>query len=275
MKPVDQVKGTPSKRGWVDPGERGRRANIDKHLLKVDFTYQRREVSRALTLDRAKNFSWAAFHTLVVAKRADGSLYVIDGHQRLLAALLREDVQKVPCEVFDSTGVKFEACSFVLINSKRSHVKAVYKFVAAVEAGIEPQATIAAWLAKYDIVIEQNQKKGVKVVDFPTTLIETWKDNQQATKTALHLQLGIEDGEPLNGSIHRGLWYLEHRKVPLEPEHIASIIKYGGKRQILRELHDLEILSKRHGSDRVCARAVLNVVNTRRRAKNQLQMPEE
>lgn len=82
---------------------------VDLRLLGIDPSYQRalKDYHRRI----AKNFDPAAVGVLHVAKRPDGSLWVIDGQQRR-AAMLAVGVTHWPAQVIDVAGVEDEARLF-------------------------------------------------------------------------------------------------------------------------------------------------------------------
>lgn len=106
--------------------------------LRIDPSYQRStENGSSLTLIRkiAMYWDWALFQPLAVARRDDGSLFVIDGQHRLEAARLRRDLYDIPCVVTASACVADEAASFVAMNAQRRALGALDLFKAACAAG--------------------------------------------------------------------------------------------------------------------------------------------
>lgn len=72
--------------------------------LDIDPAYQRDVTNgSSLTLIRrlAQHWNWDLCQPLVVARRAGGGLFVIDGQHRLEAARLRGDIPQLPCVVVD------------------------------------------------------------------------------------------------------------------------------------------------------------------------------
>lgn len=103
--------------GWTTTDTRGRYAEIDKNDLHVDPAYQR-EAAMAASRQIASKWSWIACGTLSVAKRKDGSYFVIDGGHRLLAALHRSDIHLLPCLVFNVVNEEQESKSFIVQNQQ-------------------------------------------------------------------------------------------------------------------------------------------------------------
>jgi hypothetical protein len=91
--------------------------------LAVDHKYQR-ELSKNHVMKMLKDFDSSGIGLLYVARRKDGSHWVVDGQQRLqlvkyLNMVFPERFQKVPCEVFESDGKEHEAMLYKLRNHKK------------------------------------------------------------------------------------------------------------------------------------------------------------
>lgn len=126
--------------GWTIPEKPGVFMLISKRQLHIDGDYQR-AASKMKILTIAGAFSWPAFGCLVVVLRSDGSFFVIDGQHRKLAADRRDDLDELPCLVFELEGVKAEAAAFVVANEQRRPVSALEKYKAKIVA---EDPTIAA-----------------------------------------------------------------------------------------------------------------------------------
>lgn len=88
---------------WSGPdGVPGESRWIHKDLLSVDLTYQRvPETGRVLKI--AASWDHVKAMSLLVSERQDGTLWVVDGGTRLLAARKRSDVTDLLCLVFHLT----------------------------------------------------------------------------------------------------------------------------------------------------------------------------
>lgn len=106
--------------------------------LNVDPGYQRSidtSASQSLIRKIAMFWDWTLFHPLTVARRPDGSLWVVDGQHRLSAARLRGDLYDIPCVVSAYSDRADEAASFVAMNVQRRPLTALELFRAALAAG--------------------------------------------------------------------------------------------------------------------------------------------
>lgn len=115
--------------------------------LEIDAAYQRSldsEQSQMLVRAIAQHWNWDLCQPLVVARRPDGKLYVIDGQHRLAAARLRGDIPQLPAVVVQYDSVEDEAASFVLLNQQRKPLSKLDLFKAAVASGDTTAGAIVA-----------------------------------------------------------------------------------------------------------------------------------
>lgn len=134
--------------------------------LQIDRDYQRSldtASSQSLIRKIAQYWNWDLCQVLVVARRKDGGLYVIDGQHRLEAARLRRDLGQLPCVVVESESPAEEAASFVHLNQQRRPLTKLDLFKAAV-ASEDPEACA---------ILEALQDAGLSVA--PHSNYTTWK----------------------------------------------------------------------------------------------------
>lgn len=116
--------------------------------LQIDPAYQRSiesSESQALIRRIAMFWNWDLCQPLVVGRRGDGGLYVIDGQHRLEAARLRGDIDQLPGVVGDYATAADEAASFVHLNQQRRPLSAIDLFKAALASeDTEAKAIMAA-----------------------------------------------------------------------------------------------------------------------------------
>lgn len=113
--------------------------------LRIDESYQRSlETGPSQTLIRriAVHWDWGLCQPLIVARRVDGGLYVVDGQHRLAAARLRGDIWQLPCVVASYRNAEEEAASFVALNQQRRPLSRLDIFKAALAAGDDDARTI-------------------------------------------------------------------------------------------------------------------------------------
>ncbi len=147
-------------KSWVSLDKIGEFAWIDKEHLRVETDYQR-ESTTAKVQGIARAWSWPSCGALVVGRRPDGTLVVMDGAHRLSAAMRRADVQQLPCMIFDVRSVAAEAASFVSVNTARKPMAAIDVHRAAVVAGVEKSVAIQRLCDEIGIEIAATGKKNV------------------------------------------------------------------------------------------------------------------
>jgi hypothetical protein len=108
--------------------------------LSVDNAYQRSTEngpSRRLITSIAAKFDWRLCAPLVVSRRADDTLTIIDGQHRWMAACLRNDIPQLPCCVFRYQNMEEEARMFIVANRARKPISRLDDYFAAISAADE------------------------------------------------------------------------------------------------------------------------------------------
>lgn len=96
---------------------------IPLNMLSVDSAYQRstdNDSSRRLIASITAKFDWRLCMPLVVSRRADDKLVIIDGQHRWLAACKRDDIDSLPCCLFRYKNMQEEARMFIVANRARN-----------------------------------------------------------------------------------------------------------------------------------------------------------
>ncbi|MFQ3894574.1 DUF6551 family protein [Sphingobium sp. R-7] len=144
-RPVAKAQSSPRK--W--PAAKGNPPSVENRHpseLNLDDSYQRSTengASQALIKKIATGWDWRMCLPLVVSKRDDGSLWVIDGQHRLAAAMLRGDIPFLPCCVGVYGSVADEAAMFVAMNRARKPMNRLDDFHAAIASGDSEAIEIA------------------------------------------------------------------------------------------------------------------------------------
>jgi hypothetical protein len=113
--------------------------------LSIDITYQRstdNETSRRLIASIAAKFDWRLCAPLVVSRRADDTLRIIDGQHRWMAACRRDDIPQLPCCVFRYESIQEEARMFIVANRARKPINRLDDYFAALAAADEDAVEI-------------------------------------------------------------------------------------------------------------------------------------
>lgn len=120
--------------------------SIDR--LKVDEAYQRATdgpLSRRIIAGMVREWKWPLCQPLVVSRRADGALYVLDGQHRLAGARARGDLPYLPCVILASLDTTAEARAFVDLNTQRQRLSQADVFNGMLAAG-DAEAKLVAEL---------------------------------------------------------------------------------------------------------------------------------
>jgi hypothetical protein len=254
--------------------------------LKVSPDYQ-----RALNMGRARKLArewrWDSYTPIRVARRPDGTLWIVDGqHER--EALLIKGVVMAPCDLRESSGPADEAAEFARRNGGRAGLTRVQTIEALRVAG-DPDT-----VAMYEWGEANGYRVGVKKsgtsphpngVGFIATLYDWWTRDREAAKRAMRFARAVvcpTDTMPVE--LFAGAALLFSAGIDLEP-HIAKACQVGGAAQWLQRINALRdpLSGRRNGEmcssqgiPRVAAQAILDVVNqgVRRTSKAFLAFPE-
>lgn len=131
--------------------------------LRIDDSYQRSidtGPSRALINQIASKWDWRMCLPLVVSRRSDGAMYVIDGQHRLAAAKMRQDIQYLPCCVFVFESVAEEAAMFVAMNRARRAINRLDDFHAAQASGNEEALAIKGLIEAVGFTVSRKTGSG-------------------------------------------------------------------------------------------------------------------
>lgn len=107
---------------------------VDVAALNVDYAYQREVKPKHAKI--AAEFNEDAFGVPLVAERADGSLWIVDGLQRISAARLLK-WREVRVKVFASDGLQHEAEVYRIVNIDRTRLTVQEEFRSMLVSGDE------------------------------------------------------------------------------------------------------------------------------------------
>lgn len=127
--------------------------------LSIDDVYQRstdNEASRRLIASIATKFDWRLCGPLVVSRRADDTLTIIDGQHRWMAASKRSDIPQLPCCVFRYESTEEEARMFILANRARKPMNRLDDYFAALAAADEDALEIRQLVTDAGLRIARN-----------------------------------------------------------------------------------------------------------------------
>ena len=119
--------------------------------MQVDPAYQRTidsYQSRKIIAGMIREWNWNLCQPLVVTRRADNSLWVLDGQHRLEGARQRGDIPHLPAIVLSGITHAAEAETFVALNTERQRLGQGDIFAAMLVAGDPSARTVADLLAE-------------------------------------------------------------------------------------------------------------------------------
>jgi hypothetical protein len=246
--------------GWADASQVGRLEWVPKDRINVDQTYQRDSKShRAVKI--ASEFSWPCFGTLLLARRKDGSLFVVDGQHRLMAAMRRADIVAVPCIIFDSSDVKEEATVFVKANTMSKMVEAADKHRSLVRAEDTVAVELQAMVADAGRTVRVDSGPGT--VACIRKMRGLYTSDRGAMVRAWPTIVEVCKGHPLHERILGAIHYLEHHNGhghrPSDPRWRKRLVAVG----YCELLQRINAAAGYHGKggDRIHAEGVRNAVN--------------
>ena len=195
---VDQYK-------WLMTGKPGELVFLAKTVLEVDHNYQR-QAKNTRVLKLAKRWNWLACGVLTIAKRG-GRYYVVDGQHRLMAALKRVDIERLPCLVFESTEMRDEAVAFRDANKERRPITTFEQWHADLVA--EDEATMFANAIITSSGRTPSQTAGASTVRCLSTTVNAARTNRAELGRVWPLAVQVCAGNALHERVLGALMYLE------------------------------------------------------------------
>lgn len=131
--------------------------------LSIDPAYQRstdNEASRRLIASIAAKFDWRLCPPLVVSRREDGTMAIIDGQHRWSAVGRRGDIPQLPCCIFKYANREEEAKMFIAANRARKPMNRLDDFYAALAAADEDALQIQQLVTDAGLSIARNTAAG-------------------------------------------------------------------------------------------------------------------
>jgi len=252
---------------WVSRNEPGKLQYVHKAFLLVDETYQR-PLNDSKRKRIASAFNWAAFGVLLVARRTDGSLWVIDGQHRLAAAKSRSDIEEVPIIVFEFNGnIMDEATDFLVANKDRKPLTGVESFKAQIASGDAVAIQVQELVHTSGRVIGQASPTTVACIKAMYTCMQM---NPAALRRVWPLIVEICQGAAIDNRFLWGMHWLEQRLVDSDGEErsltetkIRQKLTEAGVNALLRSIGDATAYYSR-GGQLVFARGILNILNYKR-----------
>lgn len=195
--------------GWELKDKPGELVWLGKSELTVDHSYQRGAQLRRV-LHIAAKWSWLACGVVVVAKRrSDQRFYVVDGQHRVLAALKRADIDRLPCLVFETDSAKQEAAGFYDANTGRRLPTSLEKWKAQLMRGDTTTTYVDALIRQAGRVA--SNATGPGEVRCLTALLRAAEADRDMLGRMWPLMVEVCQGQTLHERVFDGLMWLEGR----------------------------------------------------------------
>lgn len=190
---------------WLITGEPGELLYLAKTVLDIDHSYQR-NAKNARVLKLAKRWNWLACGVLTVAKRA-GRYFVVDGQHRLMAALKRSDIERLPCLVFESAEMRDEAVAFRDANKERRPITTFEQWNADLVAQDEPTLFAHAIITNAGRI--PSQTAGPTTVRCLSAVVAAARNTREELGRVWPLAVQVCQGNALHERVLGALMYLE------------------------------------------------------------------
>ena len=178
---TENLRGAPPTLEWVP---------LDR--LEIDERYQRATDSpKSMRLVRGMVlcWDWRLCAPLIVSRREDGRLFVVDGQHRLAGARERGDLPHLPCVIAMHADHADEANTFVALNLKRQKLSQGDVFNASLAAGDEAAA----------VVLDLVERAGLSFARSHSP--QSWKPGQLFCGPALMRHVRAHGGEAVSNAL--------------------------------------------------------------------------
>lgn len=241
-------------------------SNLPESALIIDARYQR-ELSAEVVLRLARHFSWEAFGTLEVSKRAQGLYAVFDGQHRLAVVRKLHPGAQLPCIVHEHLSVMDEAYLFELVNGQRAKPNAKNRFRSRLFRN-EPTAREITDLAHecgYRVDLSRGAKSGPVISSISSLEKMHAQYGPDTLRQALLLALATwpDDPQVNHGDMLQGLaQFLVAYNGDVDVDRVRLQLAGGPVAQLLRQAAGLRTMLG-GGTPINVARAILKRYNER------------
>ena len=254
---------------WRVKNEMGKFTLIDKKDLLINERYQRSaEKNRVLSIARC--FDWISFGVLAIAHR-EGKYHVMDGQHRLLAALMRSDIQLVPCMVYETASPTTEEEGFISTNTSRKAVATIDVFKAKLVAKDEEALQIDKAFKSYGITLN---KYACKAKDLKSIAVcfRMFRDDKIRFEQTLSLASELSTSKPIHEKILEGLFYIsKYSTTPLTNQKLRNRILKCGYDDLIGGANEAAAYYQ-HGGAKVWAQGMIKKLNRNLKEANQFKL---
>ena len=251
--------------GWNVLDQPGQFKWVLKEELNIDHVYQRDRVSEVRVASIRRDWSWVACGALIVASRKDGTLWIIDGQHRKLAADNRADIRALPCVIFSMSELKDEATGFYRANTVRGPMDSCSKYKSLIASG-DPVAI------RVDKMIRESgynvhPKRGQWKVSCVQRILNCYQSDPQIASDIWALIVDIYEGASPKQRVVAGLFFLEARlrrlgQTLLTEQNISRLKKAG--LDAINESIQKTLVYYGKGGEKYFAEGIVRLLNHRR-----------
>ena len=251
---------------WTTGGSVGVFTMIKKTDLNIDGRYQRDTVSETKIRDIAGKWDWLLLGALSVIEREDGTYWVFDGGHRTRAAFYRDDIDLLPCIVYQITSVNDEAKAFVARNTMVSNVSAFDRFHAAAFANEPVAKTAEAMLQEFGLIPVKGGTQSGKCISCVGALQKCIEVNADDTKKVLSFCMKLSGESLVVGRVLSAMFTLyQHFKPQFDViDRFGEKIERHSQREIEVKMNQFATECAKGGSV-IHAKAILELINHKNR----------
>ncbi len=245
---------------WKIDNQQGTFMMVNKASLCVPEEYQR-DLIQQKTRDMASDWSWFGCGVLTIANRG-GVFWIVDGQHRWRAAMMRADIQNLPCLVFQSESLETEADAFLKVNSGRKPVTSLGKQRALVVSGDHNAVFVQNLLNELCLLSSKSAKSSgqIKCLALCTRLAG---QNKERFERSLRItaQIAKKDDLPIYERVLDSLFYIDANcESSLLDKRLIDKLVLLGTRGIVDAANRASSFYARGGS-KIWAIGVLEAVN--------------
>lgn len=245
-------------------GSRTEYISIDK--LKIDYTYQRMDISTANVNSISRNWDWGVYTPILVSERDNGDMVIVDGQHRWMAATERGDIKAIKCEIHKFDSIIDEAKAFFTANKMKKSVSAFSTYNARLVFN-DPVAIDAKNIAyKHGYSITKSKLSESSFCGIGS-FIRMVLENKDSADVAFGVCADIANGRYFNAVLLRGVYTLYNKFKDNQNFTNSDWVEKlcaAGEEVCMSEISKLKSLVGK-GGQTVEAKALLDIINKRKR----------
>lgn len=248
--------------------DRSRTEYISIDKLKIDYTYQRMDISASNVNSISRDWNWSVYTPILVSERDNGDMVIVDGQHRWMAATERGDIKSLKCEIHKFGSIIDEAKAFFTANKMKKSVSSFSTYNARLVFNDTVAIDAKNIAYKHGYSITQNKLSESSFCGIGT-FMRMVSENRDSADIAFCVCSNIADGRYFDAVLLRGVYTLYNKfKDNLDFVNSDWVEKLcaAGKEICMSEISKLKSLVGK-GGQVVEAKALLDIINKRKRNK--------